>query len=90
MTSTLLEKPRQVSQPFMWWAGAVALGLMIFFRGYSYAFYALTAWSLYVIYQGYRIEKARIMAPALEHQRKYRKWYEEQAASKARHRKRWR
>jgi hypothetical protein len=63
---------------------------MIFFHGYGFALYALTAWLLYVINRAYRDEMACISAPLLEHRRKYRKWYEEQAASRGRIRKRGR
>jgi hypothetical protein len=84
--SISFEKPQQVSRPFLWWSSAVALGVMIFFHGYGFALYALTAWLLYVINRAYRDEMACINAPLLEHRQKYRKWYEEQDAIRARYR----
>jgi len=74
------EQPKPNFRPLFRWSSVLALATLIAFDLQRFAVWLFTAWVLCEIYWGYRQEMVRISQPLLEHQRKYRKWYEEQAA----------
>ena len=64
----------------------MAIATAIVFMNWGHSFVRVSLGFLcYLIYRWYVAEREKIRRPALEHRKKYRKWYEEQDAIRARY-----